>query len=94
MRIHFSVGETPVEFAWSWLTGHADLRIGHEVCALQSALDLRSHFSFSRVRTWRHSVDGHQLTIESVGAAVLRPLFPRLYRVVVDGNLVATLRGY
>jgi hypothetical protein len=94
MRIHFSVGEAPAEFGLSWLTGHAELRIGHEVCVLQSALDVRTHFSFSRVRTWRHSTNGHLVTIESVGAAVLRPLFPRLYRVAVDGNLVATVRGY
>jgi hypothetical protein len=94
MQIEFMVGGQLATFERNWFTGRAQLRVGNAVELIQDPLDPRSHFSLSRVRTWRTTSGPHSVTIEKTRPLFLAGIRPQAYRVLVDGKVVVEKKGY
>jgi len=94
MRIRFEVAGTPCEYHRDPLLGGAQLRIGPDVVALQSAIDPRTQVGFTLSRAWERSFDGHTIRIEKDRALILSGLRPQRYRVFVDGQLIVKKEGF
>lgn len=94
MRLTFDVAGTAAEFRRDWFTGSAKLVVGGESISLQRATDIETHFSWSLTKTWTATIDGHLITVEKRRARFLAGFRPQVFRVTVDGAVVAEATGY
>ena len=94
MQIDFNVDGATAEFRRSWVTGRAELVIEGRKELLQDPLYLGTHFELSLTRTWHVKFGDHEIQIEKIRPIWVAGFRPQLYRVLVDGKVVAEERGY
>ena len=89
MEITFNVDNIPAVLTDSAWTGQMELTAGGTTTVIQSLWSLRTHFSYQVTSAWTTEVSGHQVFIERTRQFWLSALRERIYRIKVDGKLVA-----
>jgi hypothetical protein len=79
------VGETPVRLRRSWWTGAAWIDAPGQRIALQLATQIETHLSVRLTKTWRCTIDGHEVEIVRTRPMVLAGFRKCRYAVSVDG---------
>lgn len=89
MQVAFPIGERRAVFRLSAITGRADITVGPERFLLQSPFRPSAHVQIRPRRTWRRSVDGHEVEVVKQRPLLLGGFRPTKFTVLVDGVPVA-----
>ena len=94
MEIPFPVGDRVAQFRISPLTERASLLVDSQKTTLASPFNPATHFSMQTVKVWRVSHREHTIEIEKERPQIFGGFRPATYVVRVDGEEVASTRGY
>jgi hypothetical protein len=83
-----------VIFSRNWFTGRARLSVDGREVTLQNPWNPGTHYSLTLKRSWTGQVGDRTLLIEKIRPILLSGFRPHMYRVLVDGEVVAERRGY
>jgi len=93
VEIEFTIGDIPAKLLRGSFLGGMELILPGERLWLQHPLHPGTHFSFRLERHWQRIVAGHRVRIEKSRPLLLAGVRPQWYRVFVDDQLVASVRG-
>jgi hypothetical protein len=94
MQIDFQIATAPATFKRSWLTGASNIETSDGVVPVKSARSPGTHFHVGRTNSAAVRVGEHDVAIEWTGPPLFRAFVPLRYRILVDGEEVATKKGY
>lgn len=94
MQIDFKAGDQNLRFKRNWFTGRAILETPDGSETLSSPYAATTHISLSLNETWFASFRSHAITIEKVRPLLMAGFRPQNYQIFVDGDVVASARGY
>lgn len=89
VEVAFPLGGREAVFRLSTITCRAEITVGPERFLLQSPFRLSAQFQIRPRRTWRRSIDGHEVEVVKLRPLLLGGFRPTKFTVFVDGVLVA-----
>jgi hypothetical protein len=93
MKIEFMLDHEPAEVRRNHKSGRAELQVGAQVFLLASPYDPRSHVGFSTRRSWRRTVNGHEVEIVKVRPRINAGFKAHEYTILIDGATCASASG-
>jgi hypothetical protein len=94
MQIDFQIAGAPATFKRSWLTGASNIETSQGVVPVKRARNPSTWFHVGRTNAASVRVGEHDVMIEWAGPPVFRAFVPLRYTILVDGEEVATKKGY
>ena len=94
MQIDFEVEGKPVQYFRDATTGSSEIRTPDGPLEIDSPLSLGTHINLTLKREKTVMLYGHAVTVEKVRPLLFAGFRKSIYRIFVNGQIVAEQRGF